>query len=134
LGSLAHYLAHHRGRDRAVAWISRSTALDRPALWSKLRGSGWNVSPPEPAVGRAVSIEPPTGDRFSGSALVAHPDRQLAATVGELGNGLFRLETWSHGAETALLLEVASWQAGAASAIAALEARLGAAVDRALAA
>jgi uncharacterized protein YndB with AHSA1/START domain len=133
LRSLAHYLARHRGRERAAAWRPVSTRLDHAGIWRRLAAAGLAIEPAWPAPGERVAIALPTGDRFSGTTLLAAPGRHLSATAEELSDGLVSFESWRAGGETGWMLFASSWEPGAGAALAALEARLGAWAERALA-
>jgi uncharacterized protein YndB with AHSA1/START domain len=96
LASLRHYLERHRGKDRVfeVTWLL--TSLSREEAWARLVGpGGFRFTPPEPATGQPYQVIVPGGERLSGKVALHLPRQTLAGTVRELGDGWFRILTWS---------------------------------------
>ena len=112
LASLRHYLAHHRGRDRAfrIAWLT--TPLSRAEAWSRLVGpGGFQFSPVDVKAGQPYDVLVPGGARLSGTVALHLPGQTLAGTVRELSDGWFRILTWSiPGGRTGVWAGVATYQ------------------------
>jgi uncharacterized protein YndB with AHSA1/START domain len=95
LRSLRHYLRRHRGRDRKAGRALVTTALPRDAAWARLLGpGGFTLTPAEPREGERYEVVTPGGQRYSGTVQLNLPGQTIAGTVGELGDGWFRLLTW----------------------------------------
>lgn len=112
LASLRHYLAHHRGRDRAlrIAWLT--TPLSRAEAWSRLVGpGGFQFSPVDVKAGEPYDVLVPGGARLSGTVALHLPRQTLAGTVRELSDGWFRILTWSiPGGRTGVWAGVATYR------------------------
>jgi uncharacterized protein YndB with AHSA1/START domain len=96
LASLRHYLAHHRGRNRTlrIAWLT--TSLPRAEAWGRLVGpGGFQFSPADVKPGQPYEVVVPGGARLKGTVALHLPRQTLAGTARELGNGWFRILTWS---------------------------------------
>ncbi len=96
LRSLRHYLEHHAGQDRIFGFARRATSLPRDSAWATLLGpGGFTLTPAEAGEGQPYAVVTPGGRRFTG-IVVLHLRRQtVAGTVRELGDGWFRLLTYS---------------------------------------
>lgn len=112
LASLRHYLARHRGRDRAfrIAW--RTTPLSRQEAWGRLVGpGGFQFSPADVKAGEPYDVSVPGGARLSGTVAIHLPRQTLAGTVRELGDGWFRILTWTiPGGRTGVWAGVATYE------------------------
>jgi uncharacterized protein YndB with AHSA1/START domain len=105
LRSLRYYLERHRGRERHAAWVHVTTAEPRAAAWAQLTGpGGFPVTPASPKVGGPYSVALPGGERLSGTVELFAPGQQLSGTARELGDGIFRLETWRAGGKTGVMV------------------------------
>jgi uncharacterized protein YndB with AHSA1/START domain len=96
LRSLRHYLRRFRGQDRVFgrAWLT--TAVARETAWARLVGpEGFQVHPVNPSIGDRYEVTSPAGRRLSGTVELNLPGQTLLGTVRELGDGLFRLLTWT---------------------------------------
>jgi uncharacterized protein YndB with AHSA1/START domain len=96
LRSLRHYLRAFRGRDRAFgrAWLN--TPLPREAAWGRLVGpEGFRLRPGAVREGQGYEVTTPSGRRLSGVVELHLPGQTMLGTVRELGDGLFRLLTWT---------------------------------------
>lgn len=94
LRSLRHYLERHRGKDRHVVYLRRRTGPDRSETWGRmLDGLGARLRE-DLGEGDAYSLEVGGGERFSGRVLDSRPPKQFAGSVSELGEALFRIETY----------------------------------------
>ena len=114
LRGLRHYLARHRGRERTVAWVAISTPLARAEAWARLTGpQGFPLAADPLAEGRPYSVAAATGDRFRGRLLVAMPEGEVAGTVEDLDDGIFRVHAWRAAGETGVGVFLASWGGGA---------------------
>jgi uncharacterized protein YndB with AHSA1/START domain len=116
LASLRHYLAHHRGRDRTLRIAWRTTQLSREEAWARLAGpGGFPFSPADVKAGQSYDVLVPGGARLSGTVALHLPRQTLAGTVRELGDGWFRILTWSiPGGRTGVWAGVATYEAAAA--------------------
>ena len=114
LRSLRHYLERQRGRPREfkVTWLQ--TSLSREAAWARLLGpGGFTLRPAQPESGQAYTVEMPGGRRYSGEVELYLPGQTMAGTVRELGDGWFRLLTWSAAGKTGVWAGLATWRDGA---------------------
>ena len=96
LRSLRHYLRGFQGRERnfARAWITTSTPRDE--AWARLVGpDGFRLRPSAVREGDAYDVTSPTGHHFTGVVELHLPAQTMLGTVKELGDGLFRLLTWT---------------------------------------
>ena len=96
LRSLRHYLRAFRGRDRTFgrAWLT--TDVPRDVAWARLVGAtGFRVQPDDSSEGDAYEATVPGGRRLSGTIELNLPGQTLLATAREMGDGLFRLLTWT---------------------------------------
>lgn len=94
LRGLKHYLEHHRGRDRRLAWNRTVVAVPLQVLWPRLTGregilldANLMSLPPGARYGARLS----TGDRIEGTVLVTFPNRGFQVTVDGWNNALYRL-------------------------------------------
>ncbi|MGH7518134.1 MAG: SRPBCC family protein [Gemmatimonadales bacterium] len=94
LRNLRHYLAHHRGKRRSVAWLLARTAGETAAtLWSKLMGRDGLVA--EGSLeglgeGDRYRIRAATGEVFEGTVLMNSVPKDFAGTVDHLNDGILR--------------------------------------------
>ena len=96
LRSLRHYLEHHAGQERIFEFTRRATALSRDAAWLRLLGpGGFTLTPADAAEGAPYAVVVPGGRRFSGTVVLHLPRQTVAGTVRELGDGWFRVLTYS---------------------------------------
>jgi uncharacterized protein YndB with AHSA1/START domain len=96
LASLRHYLERHRGKDRVFELTWLSTPLSRDEAWSRLVGpGGFRFTPADPKAGQSYQVLVPGGERLSGTVALHLPQQTLAGSVSELGDGWFRILTWS---------------------------------------
>jgi uncharacterized protein YndB with AHSA1/START domain len=96
LASLRHYLERHHGRDRVFELTSLSTSLSREEAWTRLIGpGGFRFTPADPKTGQGYEVMVPGGERLSGTVALHLTRQTLAGTVRELGDGWFRILTWS---------------------------------------
>jgi uncharacterized protein YndB with AHSA1/START domain len=99
LRSLRHYLENHRGRDRQLAWATRSTQ-DAPAeVWRRLVGADGFAAPGLTAIaaaGRYRLVVPGAGP-IEGSVLFSPSEREFSGVADNLGKGWLRLhcERWA---------------------------------------
>jgi len=94
LRSLRHYLAHHRGTPRRVAWSRRQIDCEAGEGWSRLigpHGIAREGALDNPAEGDRYAIVTAGGDRFAGRVQVYRDGTDFAATVEGMNNALFRL-------------------------------------------
>jgi len=100
LRSLRHYLEHHRGHDRTVAWIRK--AIDRPktAAWTALLSGKRGVDPQGAldglGAGARYALTTAHGERWEGEVIVNLPPVEFAATIDNLGRSLVRFGIEAH--------------------------------------
>lgn len=115
LQSLRHYLEHHRGLDRAVAWVRTPIPQGADHAWMLLFGSK------RFARDDRYTLKAPDGTVLTGTVVIAERPTDFTGTVdGSLNNALFRtevvgqslslwLEAWGVSAGTLAAIETA-WQ------------------------
>jgi uncharacterized protein YndB with AHSA1/START domain len=101
LGGLAQYLAHHRGRDRSVAWVMRRSMGARAEVWARLCAA-------LPGLDQTVFARP--GDDFSialsdssslaGRVAVPGADHDFAGTLPDRRRAYVRIGVESGGGAT----------------------------------
>lgn len=93
LRSLRHYLAHHRGRDRQVAWSMWSTSLPAQEAWQALieRGNLEIGELHQLAEGSSYVLAIPYAGTISGEAVFSPGPREFSGTAANLGEGWFRV-------------------------------------------
>ena len=96
LNSLKHYVEHHRGGERRIAWARAVLPMSQPAVWERLVApegllSGWNVQELKPGASYERTLS--TGDCLVGTVVLAIPGRAVQVTSRGFGNGLFRVST-----------------------------------------
>jgi uncharacterized protein YndB with AHSA1/START domain len=114
LQSLRHYLEHHRGEDRAVAWIRTPIAGGAERAWATLFASdGWK---PEAAIERKrrddrYSIEAPDGTVLTGTVVISEHPKDFTGTVegSEWNNALLRVQVDAEPDGLVLGLWLAAW-------------------------
>jgi uncharacterized protein YndB with AHSA1/START domain len=95
LESLRHYLEHHPGQDRTVAWVRTPIAVGAERAWATLFASGgWK---PDAAIERKrrddrYSIEAPDGTVLTGSVVISEHPRDFTGTVEGLNNAFLRVQ------------------------------------------
>lgn len=110
LRSLAHYLAHHRGRDRHYGWAWTTTSRPPADVWEALVGApGLSLAPPSRDAGAPFALAWPGGFTLSGTSLLHVPEREWSGTAAELDNGLVRLSIWRGGGRTGANIWCATW-------------------------
>jgi uncharacterized protein YndB with AHSA1/START domain len=113
LFGLRHYLEHHRGRDRAVAWAVHPYRCTHEEAWARLTGAnGWLPAAPLAALrpGAAFNARTATGETLSGTLVLWQPPRQLTVTVNEFDNALLRIGLEAgHGGGFDVWLFMSTW-------------------------
>ncbi len=105
---LEHYLRHHRGVRRHVAWVTTSVAVSAAAGWSALVGEGglFGQGALDGAkAGARYQLTSLTGETLDGVVHLNDPPRDFSGTVASLANGLMRF-TMDH---TGLQLWLSAW-------------------------
>jgi uncharacterized protein YndB with AHSA1/START domain len=95
LRSLRHYLEHHLGRPRQLAWVRRETALEPGEAAARLLGASALLAEGTIAglgEGEPYTMRTAEGERFDGTVLVHQPPRHFAGVVPGLDHGLIRYE------------------------------------------
>jgi uncharacterized protein YndB with AHSA1/START domain len=94
LRGLRHYLEHHRGRDRAVAWAKAPFASTRADAWDRLMSSRGLLAEGTlegAREGAPYRIRAANGDRFEGVVALYDPPRNFVATVESWNRAFLRL-------------------------------------------
>jgi uncharacterized protein YndB with AHSA1/START domain len=94
LRGLRHYLEHHRGRHRSVAWARATTPEATAGLWRRLAGPGGLLRAGRldgTREGDPYSAVLATGDTMHGVVVAAIPHRAWQVTVEPLNDALFRV-------------------------------------------
>ena len=94
LGSLRHYLEHHRGKPRQVAWARVPIRVSQEEAWRRLMGPQGLTrrgTPDDLREGGQYDITASTGDSFRGEVLAYDPPKEFGATVVNLNNSLLRV-------------------------------------------
>jgi hypothetical protein len=114
LSLLAHSLAHHRGRERQVRWITRSIKTSAPiahlfytqpaALGQWLTRSG-EIGPE----GSEVNLHLYSGERVTGEVLANTKDRDVALSWREQGQSCLVLRSFPSPSEPDERLLALSW-------------------------
>jgi uncharacterized protein YndB with AHSA1/START domain len=100
LRGLRHYLEHHPGVKRQIAWVSRALDVDYVEAWNRIMGAG--------GLGYRGSSDAGEGERFSfegagvrldGEVRDMFPPRQFAGTVEQFNDAYMRvaIEHGCHG-------------------------------------
>jgi uncharacterized protein YndB with AHSA1/START domain len=85
--SLRHYLEHHPGRARHVAWARRTIAGDAAAIWTRLAG------PRRMAIdGARYRWTAPDGSIVTGDICINEPPLDFTGTVDGWRDGLLRIQ------------------------------------------
>lgn len=110
LRSLQHYLEHHRGKDRMVAWSMWKTKLPAEEAWARLTGKGGLAlgGLHRLKAGEAYSVDVPGAGTIAGKALYSPSEREFSGTAATLDNGWFRVhcDRWGDSTEVWLWLAV----------------------------
>ncbi len=94
LRALRHYLEHHRGTDRRVAWSMTPVDLPRERAWRRLVGGdgiGLDAAASELSEGDAYALTTSSGRELRGIVHVYDPSTDFSGTVENLNNGIVRL-------------------------------------------
>jgi hypothetical protein len=108
LEALRHYLQHHRGVRRHVAWVTTSVAVSAATGWSALLGKGglFGAGALDGAeAGGRYKLVALTGDTLEGVVHIHEPPRDFSGTVTSLANGLVRF-TMDH---TGMQVWLSAW-------------------------
>ena len=134
LRNLRHYLEHHRGRDRVIAWTKTATHLLPPQVWARLLGPGGLVfegRPSLPGEGERCAFDF-LGERFEGTVALAIAD-DFMVHVDNLHDGTLRVGTYRGGARTGVMAILTSYEAADAPRVKSFERRAQAFLDSAFA-
>jgi uncharacterized protein YndB with AHSA1/START domain len=116
LRSLAHYLAHHRGRDRHFGWAWTTTSRAPADAWDALTGQGGMALPPSSRdAGSPFTLTTPDGVTISGVSQLHVPGREWFGTAAELDNGICRLSLWLGGGRTGVNVWFSTWSRNCAA-------------------
>ncbi len=97
LQSLRHYLEHHRGQDRAVAWVRTPLPVGADRAWATLfAAGGWKPDTPMERKRRddRYTLEAPDGTVLTGTVVISeHPNDFTGTAEGpQLNNAFLRTE------------------------------------------
>jgi uncharacterized protein YndB with AHSA1/START domain len=103
LYGLRHYVRHHLGTPRIVAWPTRNVGVSPEVAWSRIMSPSGLLAEGSPASlrpGERYSIRAVTGDRFAGVVEAFQPGR-FRATVENMNNAFFAVMIEKCGGPTA---------------------------------
>ena len=121
LRSLAHYLAHHRGRDRHFGWAWTTTSRTPADVWEVLTSRGGLAVPQSSrAAGSPFTLTTPDRTTLSGVSQLHVPGHDWVGTAAELDNGLVRLSTWRGGGRTGVNVWFSTWSRDCAATVSSL--------------
>lgn len=110
--SLKHYLARHRGEDRACCWLPTPAAMPMASAWQRITAPGAVVtggSLDGHEVGKPYRFTGPDGRKYSGLCVRAVPDKMFAGTVVELDDALMRIEIERSGTHSMPFFWLSVW-------------------------
>jgi len=112
LRSLRHYVEHHLGEERALAWARTRVPEDRDAAWRTLMGPGaLNLTEDAAKLreGDAAHCSPSVGGAISGTVMVCSPPRDLGIAIDQHNHAILRaaVERWC--GETSTNLSAMVW-------------------------
>jgi len=134
LRGLRHYLEHHAGRARTVAWARRVSKKTPDEVWSRLAGAGGLCATGTLdglAAGNRFEIHSQEGDVLAGEVYETKPPREFLARAASHGDGLFRIWLDRVGTEHSVNVWLSTW-GGDPAPIRALEQRWNAMLARLL--
>jgi uncharacterized protein YndB with AHSA1/START domain len=105
LNGLKHYLEHHRGTNRSVAWSRIIVPAPVPVVWPQFAGPDGILRDPSLLTlrrGERYSTTLSTGDRIAGTVVAVIAGRGFQVTVDGWNNALYRLWVDGVGTETAV--------------------------------
>ncbi len=95
LRGLRHYLEHHRGTPRHVAWARRLIGVPTAEAWQRVmsaRGVLAEGTLDGLREGDTFSFRTVDGDRFEGRFFQSNPGRDFSGTVNNWNNALMRIQ------------------------------------------
>jgi len=111
--SLKHALEKHRGVDRMACWIRQSVDLSAAEAWTRVFGSSRGLLRSGSIAGLhrgdSFDLTLTSGDSVKGQVLVMGPPLDFAATLPELGNGLFRYGYEAMAGHPEAILWLSTW-------------------------
>lgn len=112
LRGLRHYLEHHAGRARAVAWARRVSKGTADEVWRRLSGSAGLCASGTLeglAIGERFEIRSSDGDVLAGEVYESRPPREFLARAANHGDGLFRIWLDRVGPEHSVNVWLSAW-------------------------
>lgn len=112
LRGLRHYLEHHRGTKREVAWARVAFALPMGEAWARIMGrEGLDCAGAlrAPCSGQSYALTSAAGDSFSGTISVIEPPLDFVGTVDRLNNALLHVRLEPTGCSLAGTPEASIW-------------------------
>ena len=94
LRGLRHYLEHHHGRDRRVAWARRAISCTREQAWDRMMSRDGLLAEgnlDRLSEGDDYAFTAATGDRFEGVVQLYMPPSNFVASMKGLNNALLRV-------------------------------------------
>ncbi|MEO1052960.1 MAG: SRPBCC domain-containing protein [Bacteroidota bacterium] len=91
--SLKHYVEHHLGRDRSVAWAVGNPKDSPVQVWEEMGASDILSGLGKPhKEGERYVLSTPDGEEYTGTVLYHNPPWDFFATVDNLNNSLIRVK------------------------------------------
>ncbi len=91
--NLEHYIRHHRGTPRTMAWRRARTELDRDEVWHRLLESGLvQLDDADGATASGATFSAGLDETYRGEIVSARPGRHFAGILPELDQGLLFVE------------------------------------------
>lgn len=91
LRGLRHYLQHHRGTPRRVAWVEWTVPGSKEELWTRLAALLPGLAGKPWKEGDRYDLTAVTGDRLSGEVMNFEPPKGFSGTAENLNHSVFRL-------------------------------------------
>lgn len=93
LRSLKHYLEHHRGSPRHVAWARRLITVPQAEAWRRVTEAlGVAGALATAREGDAIRFTSAAGDTFQCTLLTVNPPQDFCGTVANWNNALLRVQ------------------------------------------
>jgi uncharacterized protein YndB with AHSA1/START domain len=114
LQSLRHYVEHHRGEDRAVAWVRTPIPSGAERAWATLfADGGWKPDAPIERKRRddRYSIEAPDGTVLTGTVVISEHPKDFTGTAegSQLNNAFLRTEVVAEADGLVLSIWLEAW-------------------------
>ncbi|MBX3358256.1 MAG: SRPBCC domain-containing protein [Phycisphaeraceae bacterium] len=135
LRSMRHYLEHHLGASRQVAFVSAAlpTGVSPADAVTRALGTEWlgaRGTTDGLSEGESYRLQAADGTPLTGKVLVPRSPKCFAGTLDGVGNGLWRIETECGSGYNRIWIWFAAWGDGNAPVIRTWQRAVEAAVDR----